>query len=83
MQPHYMKNVLVALSIVISSAPTPYDSSVLLRKDSRIARDQLRYSQIIGSLMYLASVTRTNISFAMIKHNRFVSNLGMVMGMSL
>jgi hypothetical protein len=48
-------------------APTPYDPSVLLRKNQRIVRDQLRYSQIIGSLMYLASATRPNISFAVSK----------------
>jgi hypothetical protein len=35
----------------------------------------LRYSQIIGSLMYLASAMRPNISFAMIKLSRFVLNL--------
>ena len=57
-------------------APTPYDSSVLLRKNPRIARDQLRYSQIIGSLMYLASAIRPDISFAMSKLSRFVSNPG-------
>ena len=33
------------------SAPTSYDPSVLLRKNQRIAMDQLRFSQIIGSLM--------------------------------
>jgi hypothetical protein len=55
-------------------APTPYDPSVLLRKNQRIARDQLRYFQIIGSLMYLASATRPDISFAMSKLSRFVSN---------
>nr|ABB47865.2 retrotransposon protein, putative, Ty1-copia subclass [Oryza sativa Japonica Group] len=57
-------------------APTPYDPSVLLRKNRRIARDQLRYSQIIGSLMYLASATRPDISFAVSKLSRFVSNPG-------
>ena len=36
----------------------------------------MKYSQIIGSLMYLASATRLDISFAMCKLSRFVSNLG-------
>jgi hypothetical protein len=36
----------------------------------------LRYSQIIGSLMYLASAKRSDISFAVSKLSRFVSNLG-------
>jgi biotin synthase-related radical SAM superfamily protein len=49
---------------------------VLLRKNQRIARDQLRYSQIIGSLMYLASATRSDISFVVCKLSRFVSNPG-------
>ena len=44
-------------------------------------QDQLRYSQIIGSLMYLASATRPDatrpdISFAVSKLSRFVSNPG-------
>ena len=39
-------------------------------------RDQLRYSQIIGSLMYLASATRPDISYAVSKLSRFVSNPG-------
>jgi hypothetical protein len=57
-------------------APTPYDPSNLLKKNRRISRDQLRYSQIIGSLMYLASATRPDISFAVSKLSRFVSNPG-------
>jgi len=36
----------------------------------------LRYSQIIGSLMYLASATRPDISYAVSKLSRFVSNPG-------
>jgi hypothetical protein len=39
-------------------------------------RDQLRYSQIIDSLMYLASAMRPDISFAVSKLSRFVSNPG-------
>ena len=57
------------------SAPTPYDPNVLLRKNQRIARDQLRYSQIISSLMNLASAMRPNISFAVCKLSWFISNL--------
>jgi hypothetical protein len=58
------------------SSPTPYDPILVLRKNNRIDRDQLRYSQIIGSLMYLASATRANISFAVSKLSRFTSNPG-------
>jgi hypothetical protein len=56
--------------------PTPYDASMILKKNKRIMRDQLRYSQIIGSLMYLASAMRPDISFIVSKLSRFVSNTG-------
>ena len=56
------------------SSPTPYNPSVILRKNKKIAKDQLRYSQIIGSLMYLASATRPDISFSMSKLSRFMLN---------
>jgi hypothetical protein len=58
------------------SSPTPYDPSVTLRKNKKISRDQLRYSQIIGSLMYLASATRPDISFVLSKLSRYISNPG-------
>ena len=57
-------------------SPTPYDPSVLLRKNRRISRDQMRYSQIIGPLMYLVSAMRPDISFVVSKLSRFVSNPG-------
>ena len=57
-------------------SPTPYDPSVTLRKNKKIGRDHLRYSQIIGSLVYLASITRPNISFAVSKLSRYTSNPG-------
>jgi hypothetical protein len=57
-------------------SPTPYDPSVLLRKNRRIARDQLKYSQIIGSLIYFASATRPDISFAVSKLSLFCFKSG-------
>nr|CAE04807.2 OSJNBb0022P19.2 [Oryza sativa Japonica Group] len=76
-QSHYVDKVLSRFGYSdCKPAPTSYDPSVLLRKNRRIARDQLRYSQIIGSLMYLASATMPDISFAVSKLSRFVSNPG-------
>jgi hypothetical protein len=57
-------------------SPTPYDPNLVLQKNKRIGRDLLRYSHIIGSLMYLASATRPDISFVVSKLGRFTSNLG-------
>ena len=76
-QSHYVEKILNRFGYSdCKSAPTPYDPSVMLRKNRRITRDQLRYSQIIGSLMYLASTTRPDISFVVSKLGRFVSNPG-------
>jgi hypothetical protein len=77
LQSHYVEKVLSRFGFSdCDPAPTPYDPSMLLRKNRRIARDQLTYSQIIGSLMYLASATRPDISYAVSKLSRFVSKPG-------
>nr|AAX95300.1 hypothetical protein [Oryza sativa Japonica Group]ABA92639.2 retrotransposon protein, putative, Ty1-copia subclass [Oryza sativa Japonica Group] len=74
-QSHYVDKVLSRFGYSdCKPATTPYDPNVLLRKNRRIARHQLRYSQIIGSLMYLASATRPDISCDVSKLSRFVSN---------
>ena len=76
-QSHYVEKILSRFGYVDSKpSPTPYDPSVILRKNKKIAKDQLRYSQIIGSLIYLASATRLDISFAVSKLSRFMSNPG-------
>jgi hypothetical protein len=76
-QSHYVEKVLSWFGFMDRKpCPTPYDSSVTLRKNKKIARDQLRYSQIIGSLMYLASATRPDISFDVCKLSRYMSNPG-------
>jgi hypothetical protein len=77
LQSHYVKKVLSRFGFMDSKpSPTTYDPSVTLRKNKNIARDQLRYSQIIGSLMSLASATRLDISFAVSKLSRYMSNPG-------
>jgi hypothetical protein len=77
LRPHYVENVLSRFGYSdCQPAPTPYDPSVLIRKNRRIAKDQLKYFQIIGSLQYLASATRPDISFAVSKLSQFVSNPG-------
>jgi hypothetical protein len=74
-QSHYVEKVLSRFGYKDSKpSPTPYNHSLVLRKNKRIGRDQLRYSQMIGSLMYLASVTRPAISFVVSKLSRFTSN---------
>jgi hypothetical protein len=76
-QSHYVEKVLSRFGYKeCEPTPTPYDPSKLMKKNRRISRDKLRYSQIIGSLMYLASATRPDISFALSKLSRFVSNPG-------
>ena len=76
-QSHYVKKVLSRFDYIDSKpSPTLYDPSVMLRKNRKITKDQLRYSQIIGSLMYLASAMRPDISFAVNKLSRFISNPG-------
>jgi hypothetical protein len=76
-QSHYVEKVLSHFGYKDNKpSPTPYDLSLVLRKNKRIGRDQLRYSKIIGSLMYLTSATRPDISFAVRKLSRFTSNLG-------
>jgi hypothetical protein len=83
-QSHHVEKVLSRFGYSeCEPAPTPYDPSKLTKKNRRITRDQLRYSQIIGSLMYLASATRPDISFAVSKLSHFVSNLEMITGMLL
>nr|AAO66536.1 retrotransposon protein, putative, Ty1-copia sub-class [Oryza sativa Japonica Group] len=77
LQSHYVEKILNRFGYIDSKpSPTPYDPSLLLRKNKRIIRNQLEYSQIIGSLMYLASATRPDISFAVSKLSRFTSNPG-------
>jgi len=77
LQSHYVDKILSRFGYSdCKICQTPYDPSVLIRKFKGTAIDQLRFSQIIGSLMYLASATRPDIAFAVSKLSRFVANPG-------
>ena len=67
------KSLAVLTLQTVKSLQLPM-TSVKLQKFEGHRREQLRYSQIIGSLMYLTSVTRPNISYAVSKLSRFTSN---------
>jgi hypothetical protein len=77
LQSHYVEKILSRFGFIDGkSSPIPYDPSVILRKNKNEPTDQLKYSQIIGSLMYLVSATRPGISFIVSKLSRFMSNSG-------
>jgi hypothetical protein len=67
-QSHYVEKFLSHFGYKDSKpSPTPYNHSLILRKNKRIGTNQLRYSHIIESLMYLVSVTGPAISFVVSK----------------
>ena len=77
LQSHYVEKILSYFGYSdCKPSATPYDPSMRIRKFEGTAIDQLRYSQVVGSLMYLACATRSDISFAVCKLIQFVSNPG-------
>jgi hypothetical protein len=76
-QSHYTEKILSRFGFEeCKISPTPYDASIKLHKFKGERKDQLRYSQIIKPLMYLAGATRSDISYAMSRLSRFTSNIG-------
>ena len=74
-QTHYIEKVVSKFThLKIKDANTPFDSSVKLEKNDGRAVAQLEYASAIGSLMYAAQCTRADISFAISKLSRFISN---------
>jgi len=56
------------------SVSTPYDSSIALKKNMGEHVSQLKYSQLISSLLYISNRTRFHISYAVGRLNRYTSN---------
>jgi len=52
----------------------PYDSSIALKKNTDEHVSQLKYSQVIGSLLYISNRTRPNIFYAVGRLSKYTSN---------
>ena len=77
LQSHYVEKILSRFGYSdCKPYATPYDPSMWIRKFEGTAVDQLRYYQVVGSLMYLVCATPLDISFDVYKLSRFVSNPG-------
>jgi hypothetical protein len=64
LQSHYVEYILSLFGYIdCKSFLTSYDRSVLSQNNKGTTRDQLKYSKIIGLLMYLASAMRLTSLF--------------------
>ena len=57
-------------------APTLFDSSIKVMRNSSDILDQQTYCQIVGSLMYVMHCTRSDIGYAVGTLSKFTSNPG-------
>ena len=76
-QSHYIEKILDKfIKDDLNLARTPVDISLYLSKNKGDVVSQLKYFQIIGSLMYLMNCTRPDIAYAISKLSRYTSNPG-------
>ncbi|GKE78293.1 zinc finger, CCHC-type containing protein [Tanacetum coccineum] len=76
-QSHYIKKVLKKFNYFdCTPVSIPMDTSEKLMPNNGQAVSQLKYSRVIGSLMYAMTCTRPDIAFAVGKLNRYTSNPG-------
>lgn len=74
-QSHYTNIVLDKFGYSnCTPVSTPYDSTVALVKNNGQPINQEKYAQIIGSLMYLTTRTRPDISYAISRLSRYTNN---------
>ena len=76
-QCHYIEKILKRFNQYDDSPiKTPVDLNQHLAKNNGPAINQLEYSRIIGSLMYVMNSTRPDIAYAVNKLSRFTNNPG-------
>ncbi|XP_035831899.1 secreted RxLR effector protein 161-like [Helianthus annuus] len=72
-QPYYVDKILEKFNGNDSNvARTPLDTTLAKNRSEPV--NQLEYSRIIGSLMYLMSCTRPDLAYAVSKLSRYTSN---------
>ncbi|GJU69818.1 zinc finger, CCHC-type containing protein [Tanacetum coccineum] len=76
-QSHYFEKVLKKFNYSDwTLVSTPLDTCEKLMHNRGLAVSQLKYSRVIGCLMYAMTCTRPNIAFAVGKLSRYTSNPG-------
>ncbi|GKA55756.1 zinc finger, CCHC-type containing protein [Tanacetum coccineum] len=76
-QSHYIEKVLKKFNYLdCTPVSTHMDTSEKLMPNNSQAISQLKYSRVIGCLMYVMTYTRPDIAFAMGKLSRYTSNPG-------
>jgi hypothetical protein len=76
-QQHFVKKLLVKFGMAeAKTAPTPMDTSVQLQREDGYSKpvDNVLYQSIIGSLLYIAMVTRPDIAYAVGVLGRFAKS---------
>ncbi len=74
-QEHYVDQLLKKFNYFdMKEVSTPFDPNVRLKKNLGESISKHKYSQIIGSLMYLSNCTRPDISYAVCKLSRYTCN---------
>ena len=75
-QSHYVEKLLKRFNYYeVKFVLTPYDPNQHLKKNQGESVSQHKYSQLIGSLMYLSKCTRLDISFAVGRLSRYTISL--------
>ena len=76
-QDHYMNKILERFNKNDTNiAKTPVDVNLHLRKNTGDTISQVKYSRIIGTLMYMINCTRPDIAYSVSKLSRFTSDQG-------
>ena len=76
-QSHYVEKILSKFGKHDDRpAMTPIDPNLHLFKNTGKCIFQLKYSQIIGSLMYLMNCSRPDLAYVVSRLSRYTSNLG-------
>jgi len=69
----YIKEISLIHFPQIKLISTPFDSSITLKKNTGKSVSRLKYSQLIGSLLYVSNNTRLNIAYAVGRLSRYTS----------